>query len=374
MKIKGIIYDVGLQYWEGQPFRKISEEMMRNEFKIIKEELNCNAIGFHGSFNDKLLNAAKIALENGLEVWLFPRYINKNSQETIELFKELASGAENLRKEYENVILGIGDELTVNCSSFFSGKNYVDRVRRLKCYIDFKKILPVIMGRTTPDWLFKFKNKEEELNMLIGEFGDKESIIEMEEIAKLVEVYLKNFDEKFMQFISELVKVARDTFKGKISYSSGWWEEIDWNLFDIIGIGIYLDSSNWFTYEKTLRQLKEKFKRPLVVTEFGASTFKYASMYGGGAWTIFEKFEVERSEEEQAEHIKRQFNLIKKSGADGAFCFIFVDVPEKIHVENPKNYKEDGDRGGYGIMKIMPDGHLEPKKAFYTLKELYSQS
>ena len=51
---------------------------------------------------------------------------------------------------------------------------------------------------------------------------------------------------------------------------------------------------------------------------------------------------------------------------------MFVDAPDKIFVQNPKNYKEDGDRGGHGIMKILPDGRLEPKKAFYTLKELYS--
>jgi hypothetical protein len=123
-----------------------------------------------------------------------------------------------------------------------------------------------------------------------------------------------------------------------------------------------------------LQNLKRIFnKKPLVVTEFGAATFKYASMYGGGAWSIFDRYEVERSEEEQADHIKRQFELIRKSGVDGAFCFVFVDVPEKIHVENPRNYKEDLDRSSYGIMKILPDGKLEPKKAFYTLKELYAQ-
>ena len=373
VKIKGIIYDVGLEYSSGQPTRKLSEDVMKNEFKIIKDELNCNAIGFHGSFNDKLLIASQIALKYDLDVWLFPRYINENWKETLILFKQLATKAEKLRKEYGNVILGIGDELTVNCSSFFSGKNYVDRVRRLRCYINFKRILPVIMGNETPDWFFRFKNKRNELWRSIGEFEDKKRIKELEKIANLIATYLKNFDEKFMQFIKEMVEVARNNFEGKITYSSGWWEEIDWNLFDIIGIGIYLDFSNWFTYEKTLSELKERFGKPLVVTEFGASTFKYASMYGGGAWTVFEKFEVERSEEEQAEHIKRQFEMIKRAGADGCFLFIFVDVPEKIHVPNAKNYKEDKDRGGYGIMKILPDGKLQPKKAFYTLKELYSQ-
>jgi len=298
MKIRGIIYDVGLEYRKGQKLREINEDKLKEEFRIIRDELKCNAIGLHGSFNEKLLKAAKIGLEEGLEVWLFPRYINRSAEKTFKLFEELAKNAEKLRKKYEKVVLGIGDELSVNCSSFFSGKNYVDRVRRLRCYVEFSKLFLTIQGNSTPDWFFKFKDKKEELHFLLGEFGDKEKIEEMQNIANVIESYLKNFQENFLNFLSELVKIARKNFNGKISYSSGWWEPVDWDIFDLIGIGIYLGSENWFTYEKILSQLKEKFKKPVIVTEFGASTFKYASMYGGGAWSIFEKFEVERSEEE----------------------------------------------------------------------------
>ncbi|MEM5829503.1 MAG: hypothetical protein QW040_01650 [Candidatus Aenigmatarchaeota archaeon] len=344
---------------------------MRSEFKIIKDELNCNAIGFHGSFNDKLLKAAKIALEEELEVWLFPRYINKNIEETLGLFKEFAFNAEKLRKEYGKLILGIGDELTVNCSSFFSGKKYVDRVRRLTVYIFLKNLYPLIMGEKTDEWFFKFKDREFVFENLFPDYISRERIEEFEDYAISIERFLKEFDEKFMKFIEEMANIGRNNFNGKITYSSGWWEELNWKLFDIIGIGMYMDQTNWFIYSEILKKLKERFNMPLVVTEFGAATFRHASMYGGGAWLIFDKHEVERSEEEQAEHIERQFNLIRKSGADGAFCFIFLDVPEKVHVENPKYYKEDGDRGGYGIMKIYPDGRLEPKKSFYVLKNLY---
>jgi len=372
MKIKGIIYDVGMEYWPKQPTRLLSPSLMEREFNLIKNELNCNAIGFHGSFNSKLIEATKIALKMGLNVWLFPRYINKNSEETLELFEELAKEIEKLG-EKEKIVLGIGDELTVNCSSFFSGKNYVDRVRRLRVYITFKKLYPLIMGNETSDWFFQFKDREFVFQELFESFLAREKIEELANYGKSIEEYLKNFDTKFMEFLKKMVEVARKNFSGKISYSSGWWEEIDWSIFDIMGIGIYLDSNNWFTYSQILKNLMKRFNKPLVVTEFGAATFKHASMYGGGAWSIFDRYEVERSEEEQAEHIERQFNLIRKSGAEGCFCFIFVDVPEKIHVENPQNYKEDGDRGGYGIMKIMPDGHLEPKKAFYSLKKLYSK-
>jgi hypothetical protein len=373
MKIKGIIYDVGLEYWPGQPIRKISEEQMIKEFKLIKEGLNCNAIGFHGNFNEKLLNATKLALNEGLEVWIFPRYINEGKEKTIKLFTELARKCEELRKKYERIVLGVGDELTVNCSDFFSGKIYTDRVRRLRCYCRFKKLYPLIMGEETKDWFFKFRDKEIEFKMLFESFLGREKIKEFEKIANEIEIYLKNFDKKLNDFLLKLVEVGRKNFKGRITYSAGCWEAVNWNIFDIIGIGLYLDYTNWFAYEEILRSLKERFNKPVVVTEFGAAPFKYASIYGGSAWSIFDRFEVERSEEEQAEHIERQFRLIKKANVDGCFLFIFTDVPEKIHVPNPKYYKEDYDMSGYGIMKIMPDGHLEPKKAFYTLKELYSK-
>jgi hypothetical protein len=352
MKIKGVIYDVGLEYWPGQPMRNLTGEIMKKEFELIKNELGCNAIGFHGSFNSKLIEATKVALKVGLDVWIFPRYINKTIEETLRLFEELAKEVEKL-KEKERIVLGIGDELTVNCSSFFSGKLYVDRVRRLRAYITLKKLYPLIMGEETSDWFFRFKDKEYVFHEVFESFVTREKIEELAEYGKNIEKYLRNFDEKFMDFIRKMVEVGRRNFSGKISYSAGWWEEIDWNIFDIIGVGIYLDSGNWFSYLDFLKNLKSIFNKPLVVTEFGAATFKYASMYGGGAWSIFDRYEVERSEEEQAEHIKRQFELIKKSGADGAFCFVFLDVPEKVHVENPKNYKEDLDRSGYGIMRML---------------------
>jgi hypothetical protein len=229
------------------------------------------------------------------------------------------------------------------------------------------------MGEETKDWFFKFRDKEIEFKMLFESFLGREKIKEFEKIANEIEIYLKNFDKKLNDFLLKLVEVGRKNFKGRITYSAGCWEAVNWNIFDIIGIGLYLDYTNWFAYEEILRSLKERFNKPVVVTEFGAAPFKYASIYGGSAWSIFDRFEVERSEEEQAEHIERQFRLIKKANVDGCFLFIFTDVPEKIHVPNPKYYKEDYDMSGYGIMKIMPDGHLEPKKAFYTLKELYSK-
>jgi hypothetical protein len=202
MKIKGIIYDVGMPYWPGQPIRNLTQSTMKKEFELIKNELGCNGIGLHGSFNSKLVEATRIALKVGLDVWLFPRYINKTARETLKLFEELVKKVENL-KEKEKIVLGIGDELTVNCSSFFSGKLYVDRVRRLRAYITLKKLYPLIMGEETPDWFFQFRDKEFVFHELFESFVTKERIKELASYGKSIEKYPNKFQYELFKVCKE---------------------------------------------------------------------------------------------------------------------------------------------------------------------------
>ena len=370
MKIKGIIYDTGMKFAKFSTKRTISNKKLKEEFQLIKNDLNCNAIGFHGSSVDEIINVANIALRIGLDVWLFPRFINKGNRSTIDLLSRCAKKAEKLRDEYENIIFSIGDELSVNSTVIFSGRMYVDRVRRLRNYIRFKDAYIDVLGNNIPSWFLRDKSKARIIHQHLGEFLDKNELKELSPIGKEIGKYLKKKQETLDKFVLELVNISRKFFKGKITYSAGWWEEIDWKLFDIIGVGLYLGQGNWFTYDKFFKELK-RYGKPVIATEFGAATFKYASMYGGGAWTIFNKFEVERDEKEQAEHIERQFKLLKKAKIEGCFLYNFTDGT-RIHIKNPKNYKEDNDRGGYGIMKVLPNGCIKPKKAFYTLKKCYS--
>ena len=371
MKTKGIIYDTGMDFKIYNTKRRVTNNQIKKEFEIIKNELNCNAIGFHGSDVNDMINASKMALETGLKVWLFPRFVDKDSRQTVELLLECAEKAEILRKEYEDIVLGIGDELSVNCAAMFSGENYVQRVRRLSSYIRFKDIYINIMGKNLPKWFLRDKSKDNIMKKHFSEFSNKNKIKEMSAIGKEIEKYLKGKQKVLDKLVSDLVKASRKNFKGLITYSAGWWEDIDWNVFDIVGVGLYMEAGNWFTYDRFFRELKT-YGKPVVATEFGSATFKHASMYGGGAWQVFNKHEVERSEREQANHIKRQFELLKRAKVEGCFLYNFVDGT-RIHVKKPKSYKEDDDTGGYGIMKVLPDGTVKPKKAFHALRKCYSK-
>jgi len=41
-------------------------------------------------------------------------------------------------------------------------------------------------------------------------------------------------------FLDTTIKSIRSVFNGKITYASGTWEKVDWNIFDIISINHYL--------------------------------------------------------------------------------------------------------------------------------------
>ena len=370
MRIKGIVYDCGLEYWPGQKLREISEEQMKKEFELIEKELNCNAIALQSSLNERLIKGVKVALETGLEVWVVPRYFNKSIEETLELLKSLVKELKNFEKE--RVVLCVGDVISLAVTDFFPGKLFCDRVRSLRIFTGLKSLYFQIMGEESEDWYFRVKDKDFLLKNFFESFVSKKKVKEMEWLAKEIGKEIKNFNQKFDEFMNKLLKVGKE-FGGKLTYCAGDWEEVDWGQFDLISLSYFLSCNNWFTYAPTLKMIKEKFGKPLVVMEFGGFAFRYSSMFGANGWSIFDRFEVERSEEEQAEHIERQFKLMKKAGVDGCFCFTFLDVPEKVHVENPSYYKEDLDMGGAGIMKLLPNNTLQPKKAFFKLKELYSQ-
>jgi len=46
----------------------------------------------------------------------------------------------------------------------------------------------------------------------------------------------RSYNKKLNTFLTRLVAGIRKVFHGQITYASGTWEKIDWDLFDIIGI------------------------------------------------------------------------------------------------------------------------------------------
>jgi hypothetical protein len=95
-----------------------------------------------------------------------------------------------------------------------------------------------------------------------------------------------------------------------VTYSAGAWESVRWQPFDHVGVNLYRDRWNDRTYASDLRTLK-RLGKPVIITEFGCSTFKGAERRGGGGWMIVD-FDQEppvvkpgytRSEETQAAYL-----------------------------------------------------------------------
>ena len=49
---------------------------------------------------------------------------------------------------------------------------------------------------------------------------------------------------RFNAFLAQAVAAVRQQFAGLVTYASGAWEQVDWSLFDIVGIDAYRDAGN----------------------------------------------------------------------------------------------------------------------------------
>ncbi|OYD14566.1 hypothetical protein CH333_07740 [candidate division WOR-3 bacterium JGI_Cruoil_03_44_89] len=330
MKIKGICYDTGTGFTPKYFSRdKLTAKSTRKEIEMIRTELNCNAVRIYGDRIDRLILCSKIAFDNNLEVWISPRFVDKTEEETLKLTGECAKQAERLRKLNSELVLVIGNELTLDMKGLLSGETAQKRVQYL--------------------WQCK----------------DRDTL-------ELIEERLGNSNELLNQFLEKLVPYVRNFFKGKITYAASNWEQVNWDLFDIIGLNRYLPKSEEEKLIKELSKLKELGK-PIAITEFGSES--YAGVFDKGPgrcdpvdWKNFEiKEGFKRSEKEQADYIKYDLELFENEGIFATFVYTFIE-PLYTYSENPK---KDLDIGGCNVVRVYLDGHIEPKESFKVISNFY---
>jgi Glycoside Hydrolase Family 113 len=189
---------------------------------------------------------------------------------------------------------------------------------------------------------------------------------------------------KLNLFLKNVVAKVRENFQGKITYASGTWEKVNWDLFDFIGIDHYRASYNKSIYVKQLTNYY-KFNKPVAILEFGCCAYKGADDKGGAGWTITEiingkptiKGNYLRDESVQANYIIDLLNIFKNEKVYAAFVFTFIN-PIYKHSTDPKF---DLDMASYGIVKPVnyeSDSAYKglgwtPKKAFYSLSDFYKK-
>ncbi|MDX6258877.1 MAG: hypothetical protein QOH84_565 [Kribbellaceae bacterium] len=162
---------------------------MRGEIRAVREGLNANWVSVYGSDVQRLRETAEEALRTGLKVSVQPRAFDQPQVEALEQLRQTARELERLRKRYEpEAILVIGCEFMLFTPGIVPGADFYERV----------------------EYLTK------------GEF-------DMAELQRKLSVY-----------VAKAVKVARSNFKGRITYGAASdLEEIDWKLFDIVGLDYY---------------------------------------------------------------------------------------------------------------------------------------
>lgn len=281
LKITGINYDVGTRYLSWFNTRDFLDYIIvERDFKVIKNELHCNSVTIYGEDISRLIETAKIALEVGLNVVIQPRLIDSNRSRLGAYITEISRQAEILRQQNQLVILNIGCEYSIFSSGIIPGINYSTRI----------------------------------LSMILTFF------------------LMKVYNKKLNDLLKYLVEKSRNEFKGKILYSSGFWEKVDWSIFDFVGINHYIDKYNEDSYERVIQDMT-KYDKPIIVTEFGCCSFRGADLLGGSGFKVISwkkkpprlKRKLIRDDSVQSNYISKLLDIFERNNIEGAFIFNYSD-------------------------------------------------
>lgn len=175
-------------------------------------------------------------------------------------------------------------------------------------------------------------------------------------------------------------------FGGSLSYAAAQDDEVDWRLFDIVGLDHYAHFRQPADHVRELRKYL-RFGKPLAITEFGTCTFRGAPEQGGMGWnnTDYSKEPPEvkeglvRSERTQAAYLTGLLDVFESMGLYAAQAFEFISPDAPHDAGNPRH---DFDMLTYAIVKVVRDRpddpaspwHWEPKEAFHAPARRYEQA
>ncbi|MFI5694433.1 hypothetical protein ACIA58_21460 [Kribbella sp. NPDC051586] len=331
MQSIGVNYDTGLRY-EGRSTRdRFDAASVRFDMTVIAHELHAPAVRVVGTELDRLEVAGEAALAAGMDLWFSPMPMNLEPSAFIAFLTDCAARAETLRQSGRgDVVLVLGCELSVFCKGFVPGETTGERL--------------ALMGDPAT-WT---------------------------DPAKLME--LQAGLERWGEVQEQLASAARGAFGGRITYAAGMWEDVNWELFDIVSVDAYRDAANAATFAGELAA-RSKWGKPVVATEFGCCAYRGAADRGGSGWMIVDRGvdppvingSYERDEEEQVEYLSELVEEFHRIELAAAFWFSFAgfELPHR-----PGDPRHDLDLSAYGLVAVGDDGQWRPKKVFGKLAEL----
>lgn len=324
---RGVVYDVS----EGEtPATTWSATRMRRDIRVIRHELQANAVKVTGSGVARLAATAVEAAERGLHVWLEPTLGDLPAPQILDHLAETGRCAERLRRQGAGVHLSVGCEFLLYVPGIVPGDNVLERIE----------------------------------NLLSGNF-DPERMV-----------------RSLHRFTARAAAVGRSVFHGPLTYAAAEDEDVDWDLFDVVGLDYYAHFRRRAHYVRDLRRHLRPGK-PLAIMEFGTCTFKGAPEQGGMGWNVVDytkeppetKGDLVRSEPTQARYLTDVLNAFELMQLYSAFAYTFVS-PDAEHHPEPRY---DLDMASYAIVKPIKDRpgdpasgwHWEPKEAFWALARAY---
>ncbi len=344
--LRGVVYDVGLNYSDsGLSVKNFDTIQVEYDMSVISHILRCNSVRIEGEDLSRLASASRIAHKAGLKVFFNPWKMGAGPEETIAFMTKAAKVARDLKNDGADITMVTGCEYSIFSKGAIPGDTFDQRFH----------------------WLSEVGSRFASGDKNVGkEF--QESNIRLNEI------------------LGAISKAVRNEFDGPVTYSSGTWEMVDWDNFDIIALDHYQQGEPDEEYMNVVKRLKGD--KPVVVLETGCCAYKGAALKGSVGFTVFLGIDAEgkpiyeggtapeRSEAEQAEYVKHQVELLSADdGADGVFIFVF-----RFPVYPYSETSIDMDMISYSLVKSFEADDPRstqmppwiPKEAFYTLGSIYS--
>ncbi len=230
---RGVVYTVGAGETPGTAW---SGRRMRGDVRAIADDLHADTVEVTGDGVERLNATASEVAERGLHVWLQPTLGDVPEREILEHLAEAGRHGERLRKQGARVTLAVGCEFWLFVPGIVPGADVFERIDNLEK----------------------------------GNF----------DLAKM--------QKRLAAFTAKAAAVGRSVFRGRLSYAAmqdPTFENVDWNLFDIVGIDYYSYFPQRADYVRELRKF-QRWGKPLAITEFGTCTFVGAPEQGGMGWNI----------------------------------------------------------------------------------------
>jgi hypothetical protein len=340
LEYRGVVYDVGLWYepgvWSVETF---DPARVRYDMRVIADTLHANTVRIEGENISRLVAATEIAHEAGLKVFFNPWKMDAEAHEVVSYMREAATAAEQLRGRGIDLVFVTGCEYSLFDRGVFEGETLNERMASM-----------------------------------------------IEEAVATEGKSLSLAAERLNAILGDICKAVREEFGGLVTYASGTWEDVDWDLYDIVGVDHYRAAES---DEEYVEGLKEYYSsKPLVVMEVGCCAYEGAAAKGGAGFSIVQGTNPDgtiayvggetpvRSETEQADYVETQIELISRTDAKGVFIFVFA-----FPVWPDGGEGRDYDMTSYALVKSFPAGDprtrkmpgWEAKEAYLRLAKIYGE-